>query len=170
MKFTIGATLWACALLTLALTRASAQANYTFSGACPKASFQQSVPAGDKPDHSFAVARGTCSTNDRIGGAAAREGTWSEIQEITSRRMKTRGVYVETFDSGDKVFYDYRQTWPIANGTMQPAKGEFKATGGTGKMKGIKAEGQCIFTPGANGAATYSCSGDYTLAGTPAAP
>ncbi len=104
MKLTIGVSLWACALLTLALTRASAQTNYTFSGACPKASLQQSVPAGDKPDHSFAVAHGTCSTNDRIGSSAAREGAWSEIQEITSRRMKTRGVYVETFDSGDKIF------------------------------------------------------------------
>ncbi len=170
MKLTIGAILCACALLMLALATASAQTSYTFSGACPKAAFQQSVPAGDKPDHSFAVARGTCSTNDRIGGAAAREGAWSEIQDITSRHMKTRGVYVETFDSGDKTFYDYRQTWVITNGALQSAKGEFKAIGGTGKMQGIKAKGHCTFTPGANGAVTYSCTGEYTLGGAATAP
>jgi hypothetical protein len=169
MKSTISATLCACGLFACALA-ASAQTNYTFSGTCPKAAFQQSIPAGDAAGHSFGVARGTCSTNDRIGGAAAKAGAWSEIQEITSRRMKTRGVYVETFDGGDKVFYDYRQTWLIANGTMQSAKGEFKAIGGTGKMQGIKAKGHCTFTPEANDAATYSCSGDYTLGAASAAP
>lgn len=165
MKLTIGAILCACALFTLALATASAQTNYTFSGACPKPAVQQSIPAGDEPAHSFAVARGSCSTNDRIGGAAAREGAWSETQDITARRIKTHGIYVETFDSGDKLFYGYRQTWPIRNGTMQPAKGEFRTIGGTGKMRGVNAKGACTFTPQANGAVSYSCTGEYTLAG-----
>jgi hypothetical protein len=51
-------------------------------------------------------------------------------------------------------------------GVVQSGKGEFKAIGGTGKMKGISAKGKCTFSAGTvAGTNNYSCTGEYTLAG-----
>jgi hypothetical protein len=79
--------------------------------------------------------------------------------------MKNWGVFVETFDSGDKVFYNYQGTGTMKDGTFQAGTNKYQISGGTGKMKGIKGSGTCKLTGGADGGLDYSCEGEYTLAG-----
>jgi len=162
---TITKILCGCALFAFAIATTSAQTKNTISGSCGKADVEQSVPAGDQPDHVFMVAQGKCTTKGKIGGETSKEGAFSEHRDVTASRMKAWGIYQETYDSGDKIIYAYELSVGMKDGAMQSGKGTYQATGGTGKMKGIKAKGTCTYTPGADNGTDYSCTGVYTLAG-----
>ncbi len=72
---------------------------------------------------------------------------------------------METFDSGDKVFYTYTGSVTAKNGEVQSGQNKWQISGGTGKMKGLKGSGSCKHTPEAGGYLNYACSGEYTAAG-----
>jgi hypothetical protein len=166
---TITKILCGCAFVAFAVSTASAQTKHSISGTCAKADVEQSVPAGDQPGHTFMVAQGKCSAKDEIGGAMSKEAAYSEHRDVTASRLKAWGVYVETYDSGDKIFYNYQLSVAVKDGVVKSGKGTYHATVGTGKMKGIKATGTCTYSAGADGGTSYSCTGDYTLAGAAAA-
>ncbi|HZM10546.1 MAG TPA: hypothetical protein VFC15_10080 [Candidatus Limnocylindrales bacterium] len=162
--------LWGCALTAFAVAATSAQTKSSISGTCAKADVEQSVPAGDQPGHLFMVAQGKCTTKGEVGGQTSKSGAYSEHRDVTANRIKAAGVYVETYDSGDKIIYNYQMSMGLKDGALQAGKGTYQVTGGTGKFKGIKGTGTCAYTGGANGTNDYSCTGDYTLAGGAAAP
>jgi hypothetical protein len=74
-------------------------------------------------------------------------------------------VFVETFDSGDKIFYTYQATGTMKDSAFQVGENKYRITGGTGKMKGIKGSGTCKTTGSADGGLEYTCTGEYTIAG-----
>jgi hypothetical protein len=113
MKAIITAIVCGCAVFVLAA--ASTKTSYTLAGACAKPEVQ-SIPAGDKAGHEFAIARGSCTVKDQLAGVAGSGGTFAESDDVTATRMKARGIYVETFASGDKVLYEYRLTLTMSNG------------------------------------------------------
>jgi len=154
-----------CALFAFAVATVSAQTKNTISGSCAKPDVQQSVPAGDQPGHVFMVAQGKCTTKGEVGGTMSKEAAFSEHRDASGRRSKAWGVFVETYDSGDKIVYSYQMSVAMKDGAVQSGHGTYQAMSGTGKMKGIKATGNCTYTAGADGATNYSCTGDYTLAG-----
>jgi len=154
-----------CAVVALAVAMASAQTKSTLSGKCGKADVQQSVPAGDQQGHAFTLAQGKCTVMGDVGGAAGKDGVFSEHGDVSATHMKNWGVFVESFDSGDKVFYSYQGTGTMKDGAFQSGTNKYQITGGTGKMKGIKGAGTCKLTGAADGGDDYSCSGVYTLAG-----
>jgi hypothetical protein len=153
-----------CALFAFAIATSSAQTKNTISGTCAKPDVQQVVPAGDKPGHAFMVAQGKCSSKNEIGGVASKEGAFSEHRDVTASGGKVWGVYTETFDSGDKIFYTYQISMTMKDGAVQSGKGMYQVTSATGKMKGIKTKGTCDYTPGSDGGTNFSCAGEYTLA------
>jgi hypothetical protein len=154
-----------CALLAVAVAAASAQTKHTFSGKCGKAENVQSVPAGDKDGHVFMVQQGKCATDEgEIGGAKSKEGVFSEHDEVMGNHLKAWGVYVETYDSGDKIFYAYQGASTMKDGALTSGSNTWRMTGGTGKMKGINGTGGCKLAPGEGGGLNYSCTGEYTLA------
>lgn len=152
------------ALLAFAVATSSAQTKNTISGTCAKPDVHQSIPAGDKPDHAFLIQQGKCTTKGEVGGAMSKEGAFSEHNEVTGNKIKAWGIYTETYDSGDKIFYTYQISATVKDSVMQSGKGTYQAISGTGKMKGIKAKGTCDYTPGTDGGSNYSCAGEYTLA------
>jgi hypothetical protein len=154
-----------CAVVALAVAMASAQTKSTLSGKCSKPDVQQSVPAGDQQGHALTLAQGKCTAMGDLGGAAGKDGVFSEHGDATAGKVKTWGVFVQTFDSGDKVFYDYQTTGTMKDGAFQSGTNKYQISGGTGKMKGIKGMGTCKLTGTADGGTDYSCSGEYTLAG-----
>jgi hypothetical protein len=165
MKMPINRILCGGALLGFAVATMSAQSKVSISGSCTKADVEQSVPAGDQPGHLFMVAQGKCIPKGTLGGANSKEGAFSEHRDVTPSRIKAWGVYIETYDSGDKVIYNYQLSAAMKDGKMQSGNGTFYAISGTGKMKGVKAKGTCSYTPGTDGGSNYACSGDYLLAG-----
>jgi len=153
-----------CAVFTFAVAMTPAQTKISMSGKCGKPDVEQSVPAGDQPGHDFMLAQGKCATKGEVGGAASKEGAFSEHRDAAGNHSKAWGVYVETFDSGDKIFYTYQATATMKDGALQTGEDKWQMTGGTGKMKGIKGSGTCKFTGTADGGLDYSCTGEYTLA------
>lgn len=162
MKFR---SLCVCAIVALAVVMASAQTKTSMAGKCGKPDVEQSIPAGDQPGHAFMISQGKCTADGKIGGAMGKDGVFSEHGEATPTHMKTWGVFVETLDSGDKVFYNYQESVTTKDGAFQTGTNKYEIAGGTGKMKGIKGAGGCKLTGGADGSVDYSCSGEYTLAG-----
>ena len=161
MKYKI---LYGCVIFAFAVAMTPAQTKISISGKCNKADVEQNIPAGDKEGHVFKLAQGKCVTKGEIGGATSKEGAYSEHQEVAGNLTKVWGVYVETFDSGDKVFYTYQGSVTTKNDAVQSGQNKWQITGGTGKMKGIKGSGTCKHTPEEGGYLDYACTGEYTLA------
>ncbi len=158
-----------CALFAFAVATASAQTKMSLSGKCSKPDVRQSIPRGEQPGRVFTLAQGKCTSKGEIGGASSKEGAFAEHGDVSGNHGKVWGVYVETYDSGDKVFYSYQSTFTAKDGVLQTGQNKWQITGGTGKMKGIKGSGTCKLTGNADGANDYSCTGEYTLAGVAAA-
>jgi len=160
MKFKL---LCACALFAFAAAATPAQVKNSISGKCGKADVAQSIPAGDKDGHAFMLQQGKCEATGEIGGAKSKEEVFSEHDEATGTHLKGWGVYVETYDSGDKVFYAYQTTGTTKDGAFVSGGNKYQITGGAGKMKGIKGSGTCKLTGNAGGGLDYECTGEYTL-------
>ncbi|MGB7847788.1 MAG: hypothetical protein WBL63_19405 [Candidatus Acidiferrum sp.] len=161
MKYKI---FWGFAVFALTAAMTPAQTKTTSSGKCAKPDVTQSIPAGDHEGHLFTLASGKCATKGEVRGATSKEGAFSEHGEVAGNRVKTWGVYVETYDSGDKIFYGYLATGTLKDGAFQGGENKYQATGGTGKMKGIKGSGTCKTTGNPDGGLEYTCTGEYTLA------
>jgi hypothetical protein len=99
----------------------------------------------------------------KVGSAKSKEGIFSEHNEAMGTRVKGWGVYVETFDSGDKIFYAYQTTGTTKDGALMTGGNKYQITDGTGKMKGIKGMGTCKLTGNAVGGLDFTCTGEYTL-------
>jgi len=153
------------AVVALAVAMASAQTKTSISGTCSKPDLQQSVPTGDQPGHAFTLAQGKCTSKGEVGGAMSKEGAFSEHGDVTPTHMKNWGVFVETYDSGDKIFYNYQGIGAMKDGAFRTGTNKYQISGGTGKMKGIKGSGTCKLTGTADGGTDYLCTGEYTLAG-----
>jgi len=121
----------------------------SMSGKCGKLDVQQNIPAGD-PVTSRTMfllsGQGKCATKGEEGGTASKEGRFSEHGDVAGNHSKAWGVYVETFDSGDKIFYTYQAAATMKDGALQTGQNQYQITGGTGKMKGIKGSGTCKTT------------------------
>jgi hypothetical protein len=156
-------TLCTCAVFVFAVAATPAQMKHTFSGKCAKPDVMQSVPAGDKADHVFMIQSGKCVAIGEMGGAKAKEGVFSEHDEAMGNNSKAWGVYVETYDSGDKIFYNYQSTGTMKDNNLVSGGNRFQITGGTGKMKGIKGSGTCTTKGTPDGGLEYNCTGDVTL-------
>jgi hypothetical protein len=166
MKFKL---LSVCAVFAFVAAATPAQMKHTFSGKCAKPDVMQSVPAGDKDGHAFMVQSGKCVAMGELGGSKAKDGVFSEHDEAMGNSSKAWGVYVETYDSGDKIFYNYQSTGTTKDNVLVSGGNKFQITGGTGKMKGIKGSGTCATKGTPDGGLEYNCTGDVTLAMAPSA-
>jgi hypothetical protein len=63
--------------------------------------------------------------------------------DVAGNHSKAWGVYVGTFDSGDKIFYTYQATATMKDDAIQTGQNKYQITDGTGKMKGINGSGTC---------------------------
>src|ERR1041385_4454261 len=161
MKYTV-----LCVLVSLVIVAAaSAQTKRSFSGKCAKPDTMQSVPAGDVEGHMFMIQQGKCTveTGHEIGGLKSKEGAFSEHDEASGNHTKGWGVYVETLDNGDKIFYNYQGSGTTKDGALVVSNDKWQVSGGTGKMKGVKGTGGCKLTGNASGGADYACTGEYTI-------
>lgn len=156
---------WICAMAAMTAASASAQTKHSFSGKCGKPDVMQTIPAGDKEGHAFMLQQGKCETAaGEVEGAKSKQGVFAEHDEATGTRIKGWGLYVETYDSGDKIFYAYQTTGTTKDGAFASGENKYQITGGIGKMKGIKGSGTCKLTGNAGGGLDYDCTGEYTIA------
>ena len=143
-----------------------AQTKISGSGRCGKADVEHSIPAPDRPNHTFGLSQGKCVWTKpwEIDGIKGKEGVATISEEMTGDSARAREFYVDTMENGDKAFYRYEATTTLKEGKPQSSQGRWTLVGGTGKLKGAQGKGTCkVLTFEADGGITFECEGEYTL-------
>ncbi len=153
------------ALLVLLLpTLAGAQTKISGTVKC-KIHTQSTAEVGDRPNHSFALSQGTCPWVKpwEIEGIQSKEGSFTELVEISGNSSQARGYYLDTMANGDKVHYRHENTVTWAGGVPQSGETTLRIIGGTGKFIGIKGHGTCKGKAGEDGSLIWQCEVEYEL-------
>ena len=152
-------------LAILVVGSSAAQTKMSGAGSCAKADVEHSITVPDSPGQSFAISQSKCTWSKpwEIEGQATKGGMATVFAHTSGSNVRQSEVFVDTFASGDKVFYRYDASTTIKNNVPQPNKGKWTITSGTGKLKGIKGSGTCSVSPAADGSAAYECEGEYTM-------
>ncbi len=126
---------------------------------------QSRAEVGDRPNHSFSLSQGTCPWVKpwEIEGIQNKEGTFTELAEISGNSSQTRGYLVDAMANGDKVHYRYESNVTWAGGVPQSGENNWRIIGGTGKLIGIKGHGTCKGEAGEGGSLIWECEGEYEL-------
>jgi hypothetical protein len=153
-------------LSVLCITLAEAQDKISSQWKCDgKPVDQHSIAIPDREGHSYSIAQGTCTAEKgSVGDAKEQEGTFTEFGDVTTSAVQSRGVFVDTLATGDKIFYHYqgRQIWK--DGKMESGINKWTLTGGTGKFETVKGGGGCKGKGNPDGSSTWNCEGTYALA------
>ncbi len=83
-----------CVVFAFVVAIAPAQTKISTSGKCGKPDVQQNIPAGDSPGHVFVRTQGKCETKGEVGGAASKEGAFSEHVQAEPECRRRPGLYV----------------------------------------------------------------------------
>jgi hypothetical protein len=91
------------ALALLFASAAAAQTKISGQQQCPNSDPVATVAPGDKPGHTMALVKVTCTwgTPLEIAGAKSKDGTSYAFSELTSTRITSTGTYVASMDNGD---------------------------------------------------------------------
>ena len=153
-------------LALLVVSMATAQTQMSGTALCAPANPSYRVDVGDRPGHAFGLAQGTCTwtTPWEIGGVKNTEGVGTQYQDIMGDSAKIHGTFVDTMANGDKGFYSFSLTLVTKkDAPPQVMNHKWQLMGGTGKLKGVKAQGTCTGSPGgSDGSINYECKGEYT--------
>jgi hypothetical protein len=142
-----------------------AQTKLSGTAQCGKADFQQTIPVGDRAEHSISLQQNKCpwSRPLEIGGDKSKGGVNTATGDNNGDSFQVHGFHIATMESGDKAFFRYQGTGTSKDGALLTGKGEWAITGGSGKMKGRKGKGTFSCTPAADGAAC-EVEGEYAPA------
>jgi hypothetical protein len=151
--------------LSCLVASVAAQTKISSTIKCAKSSIEQMAPVGDRPNHSFGVTQGSCTSSKpwTIAGVAGKEGVGTSTVEAEGAVSRSHGVYVETMENGDKAYYHFAVTATTKDGQIQISGHKWQLEGGTGKLKGVKGQGTCKGS-GTADSMTYECEGEYTAA------
>ena len=157
-------TLLILGLVCLCAAGTWAQNKMEVAWTCGKAAKANSIDVGDQANHAFTIDQITCTASKgEIEGVKEKEGMGTEFAEVKGNKASGHGIFVETLANGDKIHYTYTYSGTLENGTLKTATDKWQSTSGTGKFKGIKASGTCTGTGTADGGASWSCTGTYTI-------
>lgn len=121
---------------------------------CAKASENPVLKVGDVPDHTYALAQGSCDATS--SGSGEKSGAYTEFQESWKASFKLHGRFNATTDSGDVVYYTYERSGAP---TDKKLLDKWKIVSGTGKHKGVKGSGTCSGTVNDDGSSDWDCTG-----------
>lgn len=131
----------------------AAQAKVDVKWHCGKPTAEKAIDIGDVPGHAYAVAQGTCeASGSNIG---EKSGVFTEVQEIWKASFSSRGRFIVTLDSGDKVFYTYEAKGDPVKKTVEE---NWTIVGDTRKHRGTSAKGTCMGKLNDDGTSDWECS------------
>ncbi|HXX17498.1 MAG TPA: hypothetical protein VEJ47_21550 [Candidatus Eremiobacteraceae bacterium] len=144
---------------------AQAQTKISASSQCNKPDQQSALDVGDKPGHTFLIAKQACTWTKAIEIAGASDKTYEStiFSEVTATKSHDHGFVVDTWSSGDKSYVRWQGTATLKDGKAESQEGTWSFVGGTGKLKGIQGKGAYKCTPAGDGA-TCEVEGEYMLA------
>jgi hypothetical protein len=154
-------------LLLFVTSLAGAQTKMSGVASCGALNPVHSIPVGDTPGHSYAVAQGSCTwtTPWEIAGVKNAKGIGTQMHDVRGGTSKVHGTFVDTMANGDVAVYSFSFTLVTKGDTQKVMNHKWELLSGTGKIKGVKAKGSCKATPvaGSPGSWDYACEGEYSL-------
>jgi len=145
---------------------ASAQTKISATYQCAKADQEHSIQIGDRPNHSFTINQGKCTSTKpaEIAGIQSKEGVYTTLAETSGNTLRYRFYYVDTMANGDKAYYRGEGTMTVKDEVPQSGDEKWTLVRGTGKLKGIKGKGtDTLKTAAADGSSTWDLEGEYEL-------
>ncbi len=155
----------ACLMVFALATLAGAQTKISGTIHCNKPDPQYGIEVGDRPNHSLAIEKFTCTWTKpmEIAAVQTKEGYSVVSGENSGNKATGRGYHVSTMANGDKFYARYQGTDTLKDGAPQSSQGTWSFTGGTGKLKGIKGKGTYNGKAAADGGMAYEIEGEYEL-------
>ena len=149
----------------------SAQTKFSGTAQCAKPDPNYTIEVGDQPGHTYTLEKDSCkwTSGTEINGLKIGDDNGVGTGEGWATKMTSSGSRVATMDNGDKMFVSTKDSTPVKDKMPTNIAGTFTITGGTGKLKGIKGHGTYKVTPAADGTASVTIDGEYTMPA-PAAP
>jgi hypothetical protein len=156
-------------LAFLLVSAAGAQTKFTGSLQCSKPDPNYTIEVGDKPGHTLMLEKDACkwAPGTEIGGLKIVDDIGVGTGEAWATKVTTSGSRVATMDNGDKMYVSVHDSSPVKGGMPTAINGTFTISGGTGKLKGISGKGTYKVTPAADGTASVTVEGEYTIAPPP---
>ena len=157
-----------CAVGLVALFASVAGAQTKVSGAqkCDKPEVVGTQEVTDKAGHTMSLVKYSCkwTTPMEMEGLKTKDGASVAFSDVTATRASADGTYVENMENGDKYFVSFRDSSAMKDGKPGAAKGTWSYTGGTGKLKGVSGKGTYGVTVNADGTASVTVEGEYSIA------
>jgi hypothetical protein len=152
-------------LALLLVSAAGAQTKFTATLQCAKPDPNYNVEVGDRPGHAYFLTKDSCTwdASSMINGMKVTADSGAGTGEATATKVTSSGSRMATMENGDKLFASVHDTSPVKDGMPTDIEGTWTFTGGTGKMKGIMGHGTYKVTPAADGTASVTVEGEYTM-------
>jgi hypothetical protein len=130
-------------LICLMASVATAQTKISGTEECAKPESQQTLPVGDRADHTIGITQWKCTWTKpmEIEGVQVKESIDTDSSDTSGNAIRYRGYEISTMASGDKYYVRYQGTVTLKEGVPQSDSGTWSFFGGTGKLKGIKGKG-----------------------------
>jgi hypothetical protein len=144
---------------------ANAQTKISGTVQCGKLDPQYTIPVGDRPDHAFVIGKFNCTWTKplEIAGIVAKSEEDTLFEDVSGNRVRGQSRNVGTMANGDKYYGRTQFTGILKEGVSQSAEVTWTITGGTGKLKGLKAKGTSKGKGAADGTSTWEAEGEYEL-------
>ena len=156
--------IFVCVAVLVVAGLAAAQTPITGTTKCGKADIMQKVDIPDRPGHAYVISQVKCTDSKPFdfGAFKAKDGVSTITDEVTGDSSRTRGYYVETLSTGDKMHYSFEGTSTMKAGALVSSQIKWTILRGTGKAAGMKGSGSCKGTGTPDGGVNWECTGSYT--------
>lgn len=156
--------LYASVAVIVLVTSAHAQNKISGTSKCGKPDPAYALELGDRPNHVFAMSKGSCTWDKPLEIAGIENKGYEDVvlTEAFGARGRMNGFVVSSFANGDKTFVRARGKVTLKDGKEVGSEGSWNYAGGTGKFEKIKGKGtfKCV-TEGEG--ATCTIEGEYEL-------
>jgi hypothetical protein len=164
LKNFVGSILFAAVILVCS-TVATAQTAFSATSSCGTADVHQTIVIADEGQHSVSIDQRVCRWTAplTLAGQTSTEYVASGVDDVQFDKSHDSGYTVGTTATGDKYFLRYDGTATLKNNVPVQLSGEWKFTGGTGKLKGLTGRGTYTAQPTAAGGMVFVIKGEYKI-------
>jgi len=149
--------------MLLVTSAAVAQTKVSGTATCSKPDPMYRIDIGDRPGHAFMLTHSKCTWTKplEVAGVTSKEGESTGFDEVSGNTTRFRGYYLDTAVNGDRADYRFVGSGIMKDGAFQSSRVKWTLVRGTGKYKGVKANGTCEGKGNADGSVTNECEGEY---------
>jgi hypothetical protein len=126
---------------------------------------RHAIPVPEQPGYEFVVGQGVCKPEGAaIAGVAIVEEVFTGVDAVVGNKAEWRGRNVNKLANGDRIFAELECRTNLApDGSIASGTCRFRFVEGTGRFRGITAEGTSEAGPSEGGMNRWNFKGTYRL-------